>query len=438
MKTLVKTALVGASLLGGLTMGAAGAPRPAAAAEGADLVLGLDQALQLARTRNRTLTVEKAKLAQAQTNVEQAWSSLFPTVAAQGKYTHNYKEVALQFGAEQLLLQPSEQLDAAISFTAPILAPAAYPALRAVKAGVRGAEAGFKATEAGLLLNVAQTFYAASIADEVVLARQSNVGVAKATLGNAQARFDAGTVTKVDLDRAQLALVRAEQGEREARLGQERTYRALATLLQEPRPFKVRIENVVPQKHDERELDLALKLRPEFAALQATAESAESEANANGWRWAPTLSAFGNARKFNYDNFARDRYSWAVGGQLDWLLFDGGTRDAARHQARARAVEAQARAEALRDTLRDDLADGSRALETKQRGAEAAERSVALAKEALDLVRVQYEAGSVTQVDLLQAQDTLVSAQEALAQAHYDVAAADLFLRHAAGTFPAK
>jgi multidrug efflux system outer membrane protein len=150
------------------------------------------------------------------------------------------------------------------------------------------------------------------------------------------------------------------------------------------------------------------------------------------------LSAFGNARKFNYDNFARDRYSWVVGGQLDWLIFDGGTRDAARHQARARAVEAQARAEALRDTIRDDLADGNRALETKQRGAEAAERSVALAKEALDLVRVQYEAGSVTQVDLLQAQDTLVSAQEALAQAHYDVAAADLFLRHAAGTFPGK
>jgi outer membrane protein TolC len=431
----MKTTLLTSTLLGLLT---AAAPTLAVAADTGDLVLSLDQALQLARTRNRTLTVEKAKLAQAQTNIQSAWSSLFPTVAAQGKYSHNYKEVALQFGPEQLLLQPSEQLDAAISFTAPILAPAAYPALRAVKAGVRGAEAGFKATESGLLLNVAQTYYAASIADEVVLARQSNVAVAKATLGNAQARFDAGTVTKVDLDRAQLALVRAEQGEREARLGQERTYRALGTLIQETRPFKVRFENVAPQKHDERELDLALKLRPEFAALQATAESAESEANANGWRWAPTLSAFGNARKFNYDNFARDRYSWVVGGQLDWLLFDGGTRDAARHQARARAVEAEARAEVLRDTIRDDLADGSRALETKQRGAEAAERSVALAKEALDLVRVQYEAGSVTQVDLLQAQDTLVSAQEALAQAHYDVAAADLFLRHAAGTFPGK
>jgi outer membrane protein len=243
-------------------------------------------------------------------------------------------------------------------------------------------------------------------------------------------------VTKVDVDRAQLAVVRAEQMEREARLGQERTYRALGTLMQEPRPFKVQLGPVAAHVPDQNALDLALKLRPEFRALQASVDSANSEARADAWRWAPTLSAFGNVRRFNYDNFALDRHSWAVGGQLDWVLFDGGVRDAARHLARARAAETAARVDVLRDSIRDDLADGRSELDTKQRGLEAAERSVALAKETLELVRVQYEAGSVTQVDLLQAQDALVAAQEALAQAHYDVANADLFLRRAAGTFP--
>jgi hypothetical protein len=42
----------------------------------------------------------------------------------------------------------------------------------------------------------------------------------------------------VDVDRAELALVRAEQLEREARNGQARTYRALATLIQENRPSR--------------------------------------------------------------------------------------------------------------------------------------------------------------------------------------------------------
>jgi outer membrane protein TolC len=401
-----------------------------------DLVFNLEQALTTARKRNKTLGVERARLLQAQTNVEQGWAALFPTIAAQGRYTRNYKEVALNFGGSSLLLQPSNQLDASISLTAPLFVPAAYPALQALKAGARASEASFAAAETNLLVSVAQTFYAASIADEVVVARESNVQVARPTLANARTRFESGTVTKVDLDRAQLALVRAEQLEREARNGQSRTYRALATLLQETRPFKVDVRPVAPEQHDERDLENALKLRPEFRLLEESTRAAELQADAHGWRWAPAISGFGNARKFNYDNFARDRHSWLVGAQLDWVLYDGGTRDAQRHFANAQAAESRARAEVLRDSIRDDLADGHRQLETKQRGLEAAEQSVTLAKETLELVRVQYEAGTVTQVDLLQAQDSLVASQEALAQARYDVAAADLLLRRAAGTFP--
>ncbi len=406
------------------------------AAEEGVRVLTLEEALVMARARNRTLVVERARLEQAQSSVEQAWAALFPIVAAQGKYTHNYKEVELAFAGSPLLLQPSEQLDAAINVTVPLLAPSAYPAVESVKANVRAAEANYKVSDTALLASVAQMFYMASIADEVLVARGSSAEVARATLKNAQTRFDAGTVTKVDLHRAELALVRAEQSEREARDARERTYRALGTLIRFDGPFRAHVRPVPPERHDEGELDLALRLRPEMRALEATLDSTKAQARAHAWRWAPTLSAFGNARRFNYDNFARDRYSWAVGAQLDWVLYDGGIRDAQRRLASAQSAEAQARFELLRDSVRDDLADGRRRLETKERGVAAALRSVGLAKETLELVRVQYEAGTVTQVDLLQAQDTLVAAQEALAQAHFDVAAADLMLRRAAGTFP--
>ncbi len=408
-------------------------------AEGTSLrVLSLEDALTLARKRNRSLVVERARLAQAQTGIEQAWSSLFPTVAAQGRYTHNYKQVELGFAGQPLLLQPSDQLDGAINLSAPLVVPAAYPALAAVKASVRASEATYEVSETAVLISVAQVFYAASIADEMVQARESNVGVARATLKNAQSRFAAGTVTKVDVGRADLAVVRAEQFEREARTGRDRTYRALGTLMQFEGPFAVQVKVVPPQRHDERELDQALHLRPEFRALQASMKSGEQQLRAYKWRWAPTLSAFGNARRFNYDNFARDRHSWAVGAQLDWVLYDGGGRDAQRHLVESQIAESLAKAAVLSDAVRDDLANGRLQLETKVHGVEAAERSVALARETVDLVRIQYEAGNVTQVDLLQAQDALVTTQEGLAQAHYDAAAADLFLRHAAGTFPGK
>jgi len=431
---------------------------PAATAAHAETTreLTLDDALSLAKKRNRNLTAERARLAQAETAIASAWSLLLPTVAAQGKYTRNYRDVVFgagivldpsmfpmavplpdQLQPKPLSIQPLNQLDAAISFNAPLIVPAAYPGLQSVKANVAAASANLDVSETNVLFAAAQSFYAAAIADEVVATRHSSIDVARATLGNAKTRFAAGTVTKVDVDRAELAMLRVEQLEREAIHGRDQAYRALATLIQAELPFKVVSPPADPQSPSVADgVDNVLHLRPEFRALEMTIEAANKARRTDALKWSPSLSAFGNARRFNYDNFVRDHHSWAVGLQLDWVIYDGGARDAQRHQAEAQAAEAEARALALRDSIRDDLANGRSLLETKKHALNAATRSVALARETLDLVRTQYEAGTVTQVDLLQAQDGLVGAQEALAQSHLDLAVADLALRRAAGTFP--
>jgi outer membrane protein TolC len=402
--------------------------------------LTLDQAVAAARKANRNLVVERARLAQAQTTVEQAWATLFPTVSALGKYTRNNTAVPFVVMGQPVIFQPLNQFDGAVSASMPVLAPAAYPALDAVKKGVASAEANVEASEASILYSVGQTFYTAAISDEVLVARRSSVEVARATLANAQTRLTAGTVTKVDVDRAELALVRAEQDERDAHYASDQSYRALSTLIQVPGPFVVRTppEPSLPQGSDAEDFGLALHLRPELRALELSVEGYEAQADAQAWRWAPTLSAFGNGRIFNYKNFALQQHAWAVGLQLDILIYDGGARDAARHLANAQAAEARARAQVLQDSIHDDIANARADFINKDHARQAATRSVELSKETLDLVRTQYEAGSATQLDLLQAQDNLVGSQVTLARAHFDVAVADLTLRRANGTFPGK
>src|SRR5690348_12594264 len=61
----------------------------------ADKALTLDDALTLSRQRNKDLRAAKARVEQAQAGTQQALAALLPTVAANGKYTHNYKEVIL-------------------------------------------------------------------------------------------------------------------------------------------------------------------------------------------------------------------------------------------------------------------------------------------------------------------------------------------------------
>jgi outer membrane protein TolC len=409
------------------------------------------EALAMAKRANKNIVVAKAQLAAAHTNIEQAWAALFPVVTAQGRYTRNYKNATLNFanllsalgfvptmpsvGNYNVTILKQDQFDANINATMPIIAPAAYPALDAVKKGYASSEASYESSEDQILYTVAQTFYAAAAADEVLVVRRSAINVAKATLDNAQTRFAAGTVTKVDVDRAELALVRAQQGELDARYAREQSYRALGTLIQLDGPFTVVPPEQLPP-NEAGTLDMALRLRPEFRGLILSAESSDAQRRAYGWKWAPTLSAFAKANVGNYIGFTGDNYAWSVGAQLDWTLFDGGTRDAQRHLAAAQAIQAEAQASALSDSIRDDLANNSSLLVTRREAVTAAQRGADLASETLDLVRSQYEAGTITQVDLLAAQDNLVIAQESLASARFDVAVADLALRRTAGTFP--
>lgn len=424
--------------------------------------LTLDEAIASARKANRTLVAERARLDQARATVDRAWSSLFPTISAQGRYTRNNVEFAFPRTGPNgeplgvLRIQPLNQLDATLNASVPLLVPAAYPALQAVNHNERATQENIRAGEDAVLFGVAQTFHAAAIADEVLVARQSSIEVARATVENARTRFSAGAVTKVDVDRAQLAFIRAEQALRESRLAREQTYRALSTLIQVPEPFSVRVSPPAgsgagsgsgdggpvtlkaSQAASGDALVSALQLRPEFRALEATVQAAEAERRGHAWRWAPSLSGFGVARAFNYDNFAQQSYSWAVGAQLDWLIYDAGVRDAQRRLAAAQAAETAARAEVLRENIRDDLANGRRQVETKRQAQQTFEQAVELARETIELVRIQYEAGQATQIDLLTAQDNLVSAQLGVAQARFDLAIADLTLRRAAGTFPAR
>jgi len=135
----------------------------------------------------------------------------------------------------------------------------------------------------------------------------------------------------------------------------------------------------------------ALQLRPEFRALAKTLEGNRLTVSSNWLRWAPTVSAFGNLRAFNYGGFAGDNYAWAVGLQLDWILYDAGIRDANRKLAAAQRRENEAKLDLLRDQVRDDVFNANRQLATKRRALETARRCDAEFGLGLELIEANAE-----------------------------------------------
>lgn len=460
------------ALLGALILSTAGRAS-------ADRSITLDEALALARTHNRDLRAARERVVEAEAGVAQARAALLPTVSAQGRYTHNYKEVdfnAIDFVAPTfdvanaiaasttnmaeatainaavardqaalgkqppVVIQKLNQLDGVVNGSVPLISPPGYYALSAAQHSHEASAAGFQVTEASVLLSVAQAYFAAAGTDELVLARQDAVKVATETFDVAKARVAAEIANQVESTRAETALVRAQQDLAEAENRRGQAYRALATLIGAHEPIAVQAAATLPAEPGPVEalVGEARAHRPEIAAERATIAAAEASAKADVWRWSPVLSAFGFVHDGNYTGFSGDKYAWGVGLQLDWLLYDGGVRDAQRHIANAQRREAEARLDLLADTVSDEVANARGTLETSRKAVGAAQRAVELARETLRLIRAQYDAGTAKQLDVLQAQDALVGAEVALAQAHFDVSLADLQLRRAAGEFPGR
>jgi outer membrane protein TolC len=418
-----------------------------ALAQTAQRSLTLTEALSLARQNNRDLQAARARVLGAEASIEQARAALLPTVAAQGKYTHNIPEVIVTLppatpggDARESAITPANQLDAVLTANVPLVVPSAYSAYAAAQKNRQASEADLRVTETRLLFTSAQVFFAAAGTDELVTARHHAVEVAEQTLRNAQTRFEAGTATKVETSRAQLAVIRAQQAEREALEQQANVYAQLATLIRLPGSFRVQAptpEDVGAHAADAPEslVSQAYTLRPEFNAYQMRLEALSANIDSMQYRWAPTLSAFGNARAFNYTAFAGRHTAFAFGVQLDWVIFDGGVRDAQRHALETQLLDTKLQFEQARSTVADDVRQSRRAIDTKRYALEAAQAAVGLSQETLELVRAQYEAGTALQIDLLAAQDNLIGAEVGLAQARFDLALADLTLQRNAGTF---
>ncbi|HYG67698.1 MAG TPA: TolC family protein, partial [Anaeromyxobacteraceae bacterium] len=363
---------------------------------------------------------------------------LLPTAALQGRYTRNENEIAFDLGGASVTMQEKDQYTGTASVNVPLLVPPAYPGLSAAKHGRKASEATFEATTADVLLATAQAYFAAASTDELLAARREAIAVTQRTRSDAKVRLEAGAASPVDVTRAELAVVQAEQAVTEAADARESAYRALSTLVQLREPF-----TVAPASRDAAALgdvealtQRALRTRPELRALDETALAFDAQAKSHAWRWAPTVSAFGTATQTSAAGLGGDESTWIAGIQLDWSLFDGGSRDADRRRAESQRREAEAQRERARDAIADAVADDARAVETRRSAVAAAERGVALADQTLGIVRTQYEAGAAAQIELLQAQDDLVNARVSLAQARFDLSVADLQLRRSVGEFP--
>jgi outer membrane protein TolC len=402
--------------------------------------LDLPTALRFALDNNFAIRQARERIKQQEGVVVEVKARSIPTVAANGTYQLNEKEISSY-------VPPSDR-----SWTLSLTATQAIYAGGGVRSSIKSTELTREAALLELkgvvndsLLDVRTKFYDILLAREKIKVQESNVELLKQQLKNVTDRFDAGTVSAFEKLRAEVALANAQvpliSARNAYRLAVEALRQALgfATNTQESLrklPEFIGTLDFAPMSFElQSSLDSARAGRPELARLaKLTDARSESVTTAKSNRY-PTLSAVGGwqLRKGSTDSFGDSRDGWLVGLQSQWNIFDGSATNGRVAQARS-ALELS-KLTLGEATLAVDV-EVRRALSSLQEATELADASqkvVAQAEESLRLANARYGAGTATQLDVLQSQVDLTTARTNQIQAYYSYNVAVAKVRKAIG-----
>ncbi len=299
---------------------------------------------------------------------------------------------------------------------------------------------------ANTVIDAQVAYYDVLLAVQQITVQEASVELLGRELTDTTRRYDAGTVPRFNVLRAEVELANARPKLIRAR----NSYRIAKNNLVNQLGFSVPRETLedIPLKlagkleaepykiELPRAIALALERRTELGSLRKTqALRGEDIINAKS-TYKPSIQAFGGYDVHNSalsQDLSNEKHGWIAGVQLTWSLFDG-------RRTEGKVMEATA----LHERAGVELDDAGRRIELEVRTAysnfieaeevlKSQEKVVEEGEEALRLARARNEAGTGTQLDVLSAQTALTEARTTQIQALHDYAVARARLERAIG-----
>lgn len=304
----------------------------------------------------------------------------------------------------------------------------------------------YQVAVADTVLEVQVAYYAVLLAEKQIRVQEASIELLQRELTDTTRRFEAGTVPRFNVLRAEVELANARPKLSRARNHLRISRNLMANLL----GFNLATENTleVPihlsgQLEAEpwnlelsRALPLALKQRKEIESLRKTRSLRNEELISVKAGSKPSVQAFagyGAQNSMFSSDLTDELHGWMTGVQLSWDLFDGGRTAGRVREARARyelaGVELDDVGRRIELEVRTAYSVFTEADEVLKSQAKVLEQ----ADEALRLATARSDAGTSTQLDVLSAQTALTEARTTHVQALHDYAAARARLERSIG-----
>jgi NodT family efflux transporter outer membrane factor (OMF) lipoprotein len=287
--------------------------------------------------------------------------------------------------------------------------------------------------------NVAQAYFAIRLFDQQIASFEEALVLYNKQLAVTETKFKAGFGLPTDRLQAKTQVNNATNQLIEVQRSRAKQEHAIAILLGRP-PSDLSLEHAplttqIPVVPTSLPVTL-LSRRPDVAAAEHRLAAANAQIGVATANFFPsfTLSATGGFVSSNLNNLLDwEKRTWSAGPGLNLPIFEGGQQSAALAQARARYQELVAtyRAtvlDAFRD-IEDQLSD----LKLLADKAQSLEETLANARELSRLTEIQFGQGLTTYLQVIDANQTLLTNELSAAQAQSQRLAATVLLIKAFG-----
>ena len=407
--------------------------------------LTLADALNLALQQNRTILKSARDLEAAHGVSLQARAVAIPKVQVTGNYTATDRDALESAFPGQS--QASQNWDTGIRVVQSIYEGGrVLSSFRVAKLTREQAILTHQTIIADTLLATRVAYYDVLLAAQDIVVREASVNLLSKELDDQQRRLDSGTVPRFNVLRAEVAVANARPALIRARNNHRIAKNNLVNLLGYDLPRDV-WEDIPMQLTDTLDaggysielpdaISQALGKRTELGALRKLEQLRAEDITAARSGRLPSVQAFAGwgwrNRTFSTD-ITDSIDGWQVGAQATWSIFDG-------FQTRGKVVQAKA----AHEKSKLELDDTSSRVELEVRTAysifvqarevlESQKKVQEQADEALRLAKTRAEAGSGTQLDVLNAETALTEARTTQIQAKRDYVVAVAKLERAIG-----
>lgn len=402
-------------------------PQDAAAAVETGPRISLEEAQRIALARNPNILSVAQEIHRSEAMMQQAWASIFPSLGIGVTYTHADEPTVVSFdmGGSEALFGPADEIvvqqqDIArlqATATQPLFNGPSIPAIRLSHAARDLSRLSVEQVRGQMALAVARAFYGIVTARRTIDLLDRHLDLAQEHVSAARARLEAQAGLAIDVARAELQIESTRSQRERALLGYQNARDSLALLMGiPPDDLPILAEPALPTREvgsPEELVETALAERLDLRSAQRQIRMAELDRDTVTWSFAPSLNL---SWQLNYTlselgGFGDRRYSWNLIVLANFSLFDGGRRYGQLRDRRARLRQARLNAESLERSAVIQVRQSFRAWRTALTTLQISGRQLELASEAHRLARASYEAGAASNLEVVDAQRSLVSAE---------------------------